>query len=269
MTSAALNAVEPPLFSWAALCLSRTAAHCLTPDVPLFPAAEEQVSAWHPSFQAPDDVPAWSPALLLDKEASCSAHLHETMHSPTAAEMPSSVPLTLCHMQACHAPAGKLNAALDSCALSAAAEKLDAARVKTMVDDIWEARLQSGDPLENLLHKTEVGALEVHIVEGNGRGNKGTMGGAFSSAQIGDLCRARNLQGPTAQSRVWVACKSAVVHCGSGVLLPQSRDTREHLWRQHRCACLISSCLHCHQCPGQRALVSLPSGYCAICWSSY
>ena len=32
-----------------------------------------------------------------------------------------------------------------------------------MVDDIWEARLQSGDPLESLLHKTEVGAVEVHI----------------------------------------------------------------------------------------------------------
>lgn len=33
-----------------------------------------------------------------------------------------------------------------------------------MVDDIWEARLQSGDPLENLLHKTEVGAVEVHMI---------------------------------------------------------------------------------------------------------
>ena len=34
-----------------------------------------------------------------------------------------------------------------------------------MVDDIWEARLQSGDPLGNLLHKTEVGAEEVHMID--------------------------------------------------------------------------------------------------------
>ena len=97
---------------------------------------------------------------------------------------------------------------------SAAAEKLDAARVKAMVDDIWEARLQTGDPLDNLLHKAEVGALAVPIVEGNSRGNKGTMGGAFSSAQIGDLCRARPSKDQLHRADLGWFCKSTVVQCG-------------------------------------------------------
>ena len=42
-----------------------------------------------------------------------------------------------------------------------------------MVDDIWEARLQSGDPLENLLHKAEVGAIGVHMIGRNSRRHKG------------------------------------------------------------------------------------------------
>ena len=61
-----------------------------------------------------------------------------------------------------------------------------------MVDDIWEARLQSGDPLENLLHKTEVGAAEVHTI---GRRQQKTQGGYRYDKRHREwrFCRARTL----------------------------------------------------------------------------
>ena len=71
-------------------------------------------------------------------------------------------------------PARLLKLGLEHC--PAAAEKLDAARVKAMVDDIWEARLQSGDPLENLLHKGEVGAIEMHLIEKRHQNKHGGAG---------------------------------------------------------------------------------------------
>ena len=36
------------------------------------------------------------------------------------------------------------------------AEKLETAQVKKMVDQVWQARLAAGDPLEALLHTEQV-----------------------------------------------------------------------------------------------------------------
>lgn len=36
------------------------------------------------------------------------------------------------------------------------AEKLESAQVKKMVDQVWQTRLASGDPLEALLHTAQV-----------------------------------------------------------------------------------------------------------------
>lgn len=40
----------------------------------------------------------------------------------------------------------------------AAAERLESAQVKKMVDQVWQTRLASGDPLEALLHTEQVTA---------------------------------------------------------------------------------------------------------------
>ena len=36
------------------------------------------------------------------------------------------------------------------------AEKLESAQVKKMVDQVWQSRLATGDPLEGLLHREKV-----------------------------------------------------------------------------------------------------------------
>jgi len=47
----------------------------------------------------------------------------------------------------------------DVCVVSA--EKVESAQVKKMVDQVWQARLATADPLEGLLHKEKVAPLSI------------------------------------------------------------------------------------------------------------